>query len=145
MKNRMILAIGLLLLSSLCVAKNKQVHIEVNVTDIKLSSSAVWSLDKGSVPNYPKDLAISGVEGCAILSFELSPEGKAKDIDVINSVPKKRLGKYAKKLVRKLKWNPLVENVNEAEQRTVRIDFCLAETQEQVAKECIKRVELSCK
>ena len=155
MKNSFLLAIVILTASSLCIAKNRQVHLEVKTTNLEPTTNAAWSLSEEEASLYHKELAISKIEGCAILSFEISTEGKVKEIEVVktklydNSKNKKnrnskKLRKYSKKAIRKLKWSIANKNPDNSEKRVMRLDYCMDKTWELVSMECAKRVESTC-
>ncbi len=144
MKYPLMLVTVLMLVSGIVNAKNKQVHGEVKLTNVGQEPNTVWILDDKFIPTYPKYLAISSTEGCAVLAFEVSSEGETQNINVLESATNKNISKYAKKMLKKFKWKSSIEHMQSIEQRTLRIDFCLAETYKQVSEKCNKRIELPC-
>jgi protein TonB len=145
MKNLLALtAFVLMSVSISSVAKN--IYADVQVTDVKPTSDFSWKRANQNTPKYPIELARSGIKGCAVLSFNISKSGKTENVEIINSVPKKHVGKYSRKMLRKWKWVP-AKTVSEttSEKRTLRLDFCMGgESTEQAEKVCKQQTKLAC-
>ncbi len=128
------------------VAKSKTFYADIQVTDIEPTRDFIWERANQNTPKYPIELARSGIRGCAVLSFNISDSGKTENVEVINSLPKKYLGKYSRKMLKKWKWVP-AETVAETapEKRTLRLDFCMGgESVEQAQKACKQQAKLTC-
>ncbi len=146
MKILILISIGLAIVSASALAKNKTFYADVQVTDIAPTSDFIWERANQNTPKYPIDLARSGTKGCAVLSFNISDSGKTENVEVIRSLPKKHLGKYSRKMLKKWKWVP-ASTVAETtpEKRTLRLDFCLGgESTEQAQKACKQQAKLAC-
>ena len=136
----------LVVISASPLAKNKTFYADVQVTDVTPTSGFIWERANPNTPKYPIELARSGIKGCAVLSFNISESGKTENVEVINSVPKKHLGKYSRKMLKKWKWVP-VSTVAESvpEKRTLRLDFCMGgESKEQSQDACKQQTQLAC-
>jgi protein TonB len=148
MKNLTLLALTLafVAISTSSLAKNKRFYADVQVSNIDPTSGYVWKRENQNTPRYPIELARSGIKGCAILSFDISESGKTENVEIINSVPKKHLGKYSRKMLRKWKWvsaSTMTESV--PEKRTLRLDFCMGgESTEQSQQACKQQTQLTC-
>ena len=146
MKNLTLVAFVLVTLSTSILAKNKHFYADVQVTDIKPTSDFIWKRANQNTPKYPIELARSGIKGCAVLSFDISELGETENVEVINSVPKKNLGKYSGKMLKKWKWVPVSTTAKPAsEKRTLRLDFCVGEeSTEQSQQACKQQAQLAC-
>jgi periplasmic protein TonB len=146
MKILTLICLVLLVTSASALAKKKTFYADVQVTDITPTSDFIWERANQNTPKYPIDLARSGIKGCSVLSFNISESGKTENVEVIHSVPKKYLGKYSRKMLKKWKWVP-ASTVAEPvpEKRTLRLDFCMGgESTEQSQKTCKQQTQLSC-
>lgn len=139
-----ITALALMSISTSSLAKT--IYADVQVTDIIPTSHTIWQRENQNTPKYPVKLARSGIRGCAILAFNISATGKTENIEVINSLPKKSIGKSARKMLKKWQW-VLVSSQQKTrqEKRTIRLDFCLGgESIEQSQQYCIQQAKLAC-
>jgi TonB family protein len=145
MKNLLTLSSLLLLtVSTSSIAKN--IYGDVQVTDIEPANNFIWERANKKTPKYPIELARSGIRGCAVLSFNISDSGKTENVEIINSIPKKHLGKYSRKMLKKWKWIPASSVAETApEKRTLRLDFCMGgESTEQSQIACKQQTQLAC-
>ena len=119
---------------------------DIQVTDLTPANDFVWERSNKNTPKYPLALARSGLTGCAILSFNISASGKTENIEVINSIPKKILGKESRKLLKNWKWIPTSNTATKAlEKRTMRFDYCMGgESLELAEKSCKQKAKLAC-
>jgi TonB family protein len=146
MKTLTLISIILAVASASVIAKNKTFYADVQVTDVSPTSDFIWERENQNSPKYPIELARSGFKGCAVLSFNISESGKTENVEIINSVPKKQLGKYSRKMLKKWKWVP-AKTVAESvpEKRTLRLDFCIGgESTDQSQKACKQQTQLAC-
>ena len=127
------------------VAKGKKIYADIQVTDVEPTNEFVWERANQNTTKYPIELARSGIRGCAVLSFNILDSGKTENIEVINSLPNKYLGKYSRKMIKKWKWVPTsVETISE--KRTLRLDFCMGrESIEQAQNACKEQTKLACR
>lgn len=145
MKRRLVL-VTLLLATVTTNSMAKKIYGDVQVTDIGLSDNFIWKRANKNAPIYPIELASSGMRGCAVLSFNISEAGKTDSVEIINSVPKKQIGKYSRKMLRKWKWVPASSAMEPAaEKRILRLDFCLGgDSTEQSQIACKQQTQLAC-
>jgi protein TonB len=59
-------------------------------------------------PKYPIDAARNGVEGWVKLVFSIDSSGQVKDVEVIDSQPKRTFDRAAKQALKKWKYKPQV-------------------------------------
>ena len=146
MKTLKLIPIVLVVVSASALAKNKTFYADVQVTDVTPTSDFIWKRANQNTPRYPIELARTGIKGCAVLSFNISESGKTENVEVINSVPKKHLGKYSRKMLKKWKWVPASTVAETAsEKRTLRLDFCMGgESTEQSQMACKQQTQLAC-
>ena len=146
MKILKIIPFVLVVISVSSLAKNNTLYADVQVTDVNPTSGFIWERANQNTPKYPIELARSGIKGCAVLSFDISESGKTENVEIINSVPKKHLGKYSRKMLKKWKWAPASTVVETAlEKRTLRLDFCMGgESTEQSQQACKQQTQLAC-
>ncbi|MBA6293790.1 energy transducer TonB [Colwellia sp. MB3u-70] len=145
MKNLLVLtSLAFLTVSTSSIAKN--IYGDVQVTDIEPANNFIWERANKNTPKYPIELARSGIRGCAVLSLNISDSGKTENVEIINSLPSKHLGKYSRKMLKKWKWVPVLTGSDiSPEKRTLRLDFCMGgESTEQSQKACIQQTQLAC-
>lgn len=145
MKNLLALtAFALISVSISSVAEN--IYADVQVTDVNSTSDFIWERENQNSPKYPIELARSGIKGCAVLSFNISKSGITQNVEIINSIPKKHLGKYSRKMLKKWKWVPSSTASESApEKRTLRLDFCIGgESTEQSQIACKQQTQVAC-
>jgi protein TonB len=132
--------------STSAVGKKNTIYADVQVTDLASTSDFIWERANKNTPKYPVELARSGTIGCAVLSFNISDSGKTENVEVINSLPKKNIGKHSRKLLKKWKWVPASTIADSApEKRTLRFDFCMGgESIEQAQNYCKQQTKLAC-
>ncbi|WP_169628202.1 energy transducer TonB [Ferrimonas futtsuensis] len=128
-------------------AANTQIFLDVQVSDLAPEQGAKWMRDPQEEVLFPIELARLKGRGCAVLSFDISAEGKAENIEIVESIPKRELGIHGRKMVRRWEWlpvseaEPMVEN-----KRLVRLDFCMGEeSAEQVEQYCKQQTKLDCR
>ncbi len=141
--------LGLATLSIISLSFNseaKNIYADVQVTNINPTNNFIWKRENPNTPQYPIELAKAGIKGCSVLSFVVSESGKAEDVEIINSVPSKHIGKYSRKMLKKWKWIPTAKSSEPAtEKRTLRLDFCFGEESEaQSQLLCKEQTKLRC-
>jgi TonB family protein len=115
-----------LALTASCYVKAKTVYADVQVTNLPTKGDFYWEQANKNTPKYPIELARTGITGCAVLSFDISEGGETKNVAVVNSYPKKSIGKYSRKMLKKWKWVPTSTKASStSEKRMIRLDYCL--------------------
>ncbi len=139
-----IICLALITLPATSLAKT--IYADVQVTNMTPKSHFIWQRENQNTPKYPIKLARASIRGCAILAFDISPKGKAENIEVINSIPQRSIGKSARKMLKKWQWVPVsTKQKVRLEKRTIRLDFCLGgESIEQSQQYCIQQAKLAC-
>jgi protein TonB len=141
-----LIPIFLVVTSAGALAKKNTFYADVQITDVAPTSDFIWKRANQNTPKYPIELARSGIKGCAVLSFNISESGKTENVEIIDSVPKKHIGKYSRKMLKKWRWVPattVAESV--PEKRTLRLDFCIGgESTEQSQIACKQQTKLTC-
>ncbi|ABZ77176.1 TonB family protein [Shewanella halifaxensis HAW-EB4] len=137
-------AFALLLVPQMSQAKN--VYGEVLLTEVEPSTQKVWHREGNKPHPYPIEFAQAKLQGCAVLSFDISEEGHTENVEVISSVPNRHLGKNSRKEVKRWRWQPLdTELQATAEKRVLRIDYCLSDvSEEQSLAQCQRQAQLNC-
>lgn len=119
-------------------------YADVLVTPID-NASAVWQRASDNTPKYPVALAREGKRGCAVMRFVVSEEGEATDISVFESVPDVDMGREALKLIRHWEWVTKGNKTATAEDKTLRLDFCMGGSSVAEAHQrCIRQAEYRC-
>ncbi|GAA5140328.1 energy transducer TonB [Thalassotalea piscium] len=123
-----------------------------NYADVKLThlnpekSAATWIRAKQVTPRYPMDLAIKGIAGCGVFKLTINEDGKSQGIELVSSIPKNSIFKPAKKVIKKWRWKNISGQPNQAEEKTIRLDFCLGgNSEEEAIARCAEQANLKCK
>lgn len=125
-------------------AKSNVIYADIQVTNLEPTQNFIWTRENQNTPAYPIGLARPGLQGCAILSFDISDSGNIENIEVLHAIPNNKLGKHSLKMIKKWKWIPTTAEAT-SEQRIIRLDFCLGgESLEEAQNICKKRTELAC-
>ncbi|GIU08603.1 MULTISPECIES: energy transducer TonB [unclassified Shewanella] len=128
------------------VSQAKNIYGEVLLTDLEPKTQKVWHREGNKSPHYPVALVQAKLQGCTVLSFDISEEGYTENVEVVSSIPNKHLGKYTKKEIKGWRWQQL-EPLQSAssEKRTLRFDYCLGlESAEQSLAQCQQQAQLNC-
>lgn len=153
MKNLKFIPLILLFSPASFLANSTNIYADIQVTDIAPTKDFIWQRKNPQTPLYPIDFASSGTQGCAVLSFDISPAGKTENVEILHSVPHRRVGIYSRKMLKKWQWVPVAPAGSLAapavqpaeEKRTLRLDFCMGgESTEQAEQACKQRVQLAC-
>jgi len=122
-----------------------------NYADVKLThldpekSAATWIRTKQVTPRYPMDLAMKGIAGCGVFKLTVDEDGKSQDIELVSSIPKKVIFKPAKKVIKKWRWENVSGQPNQAEEKVIRLDFCMGGSSEEEARaRCAEQAKLQC-
>lgn len=137
-------ALALCLISSSVLA-------QVNYADVMLTQlqptlqDTVWSRTTEVSPRYPVEMARSGIAGCAVFKVDIDAEGKTQNVELVSSVPAKGLNKPTKKVIKSLKWHNTSGKANVAEQKLLRLDFCMGgKSVEEAKARCEVQAKLQC-
>jgi len=124
----------------------KTINADVNITHITpIKENAIWTRKKQVTPMYPIELAHSGIAGCGIFKVLVNEQGKTDSVELITSIPKKSIFKPSKKVIKKWKWVQAANTVAKAEEKTIRLDYCIeGKNLEEVQSNCKKQAKLSC-
>ncbi len=153
MKNLKFIPLILVLSPVSFLANSTNIYADIQVTDIAPTKDFIWQRKNPQTPLYPIDFASSGTQGCAVLSFDISPAGKTENVEILHSVPNRRVGIYSRKMLKKWQWVPVAPAGSLAapavqpaeEKRTLRLDFCMGgESVAQAEQACKQRVQLAC-
>jgi periplasmic protein TonB len=128
------------LLAGCTSTDNEQVaEFDINALDLRGDKSQTenyWVVMNRSYPKYPVSAARKGVSGCVEFSFVIDELGKARNIQIINSVPENTFNKAAMKTMKEFRWaatksNDLLQPVL----TTLQLDF--STSPKQTVAECI--------
>ncbi|MGS0675826.1 energy transducer TonB [Shewanella sp. 30m-9] len=139
----------LLLFPQMSYAKmgnENRIYGEVLQTEISMDTPKTWHREEVNAPNYPIEFARARVQGCTVLSFDITENGTTENVEVVSSIPNKHLGKYSKKLIKRWRWQQIEpQQTAIAEKRVLRFDYCLGvESAEDSAAQCQRQVKLNC-
>ncbi len=127
-------------------AHSKSIFLVLETKDIKPAEGALWKFAENSKPVFPEDLAVGKFIGCAVISFVVSDSGRTKKTEVVNTVPAGRAARSVRKVMRKVRWQPVVEGSSPGEeQRLMRLDFCMSGDSNEAAEElCEDLAKMAC-
>ncbi|PKM17792.1 MAG: energy transducer TonB [Gammaproteobacteria bacterium HGW-Gammaproteobacteria-15] len=119
--------------------------------DVQLSllqpaaADAIWSRETQVTPRYPIELAQQGIAGCGVFNVTINENGKTTDVSLVNSVPGKVIARPAIKVIKKWQWVNNSSVANAAEQKLIRLDFCIGgSTTEEAEARCKVQAALPC-
>ena len=119
--------------------------------DVKLThlqpteEKANWLRKKQVTPKYPISLAKKGIAGCGIFKVVGNDEGKTDSVELIQSVPEKVIYRPSKKIIRKWNWVQAQNGKPVAEEKLIRLDFCLGgNSVEEAEAICLKQSQYRC-
>ncbi len=102
-----------------------------NYSDVKLTHikpekvDAQWIRTQLFTPRYPMKLAMKAIVGCSVFKVIVDESGKTSNVELVSSVPKKVISKPAKKLIKSWEWKNVSGEPSLAEEKLVRLDFCM--------------------
>ncbi|WP_299807504.1 energy transducer TonB [uncultured Shewanella sp.] len=146
-------AVLLLLLAQVSHAKTgkiNRIYGEVLLTEVAMDTPKIWHREEIDAPtplvNYPIELAKARIQGCTVLSFDITEDGTTENVGVVSSIPNKHLGKYTKKEIKGWRWEQLEPQQSAmSEKRILRFDYCLGlESAEQSLAQCQQQAQLNC-
>ncbi|MEM7419343.1 MAG: energy transducer TonB [Pseudomonadota bacterium] len=105
----------------------------------------IWEREKQVMPRYPKAMAMKSVRGCSVFKFDVTEEGKVKNLELVSSLPEAKHFKPVKKLIKGWDWKVIEGKAKANEQKLVRLDFCMnRESSESVEAQCKAQTQLAC-
>ena len=121
-------------------------HADVKLTHINPEKSdAQWIRTKQFTPRYPMELAMKGITGCGVFKVTVDENGKTADVELVSSIPKKAIYKPAEKVIKSWEWKNISGEPNLAEEKLIRLDFCMGGKTEAEAKaKCAEQAKLEC-
>ncbi|WP_421859440.1 TonB family protein [Oceanicaulis sp.] len=80
-------------------------------------------------PAYPRDAAWAGVEGIALMRFDVNEEGRPENVEVVYSIPYREFGEEGVRTVRRWRYEPATQDGVPIVRRgvTTRLDYQLAD------------------
>ena len=146
MKYLRLIPVALVFASATVLATSNTIYADIQLTDIAPTSGFIWQRKNQHTPKYPVELASAGMQGCTVLSFDISESGRAQNIEVVQSVPNQHLGKYARLMLKRWHWVPVSSTTTAvAEKRTLRLDFCMGgDSLAQSEQACKRQAQLAC-
>ncbi|WP_127022902.1 energy transducer TonB [Rheinheimera mangrovi] len=122
------------------------VYGDVLLTEIQpKAGETLWSQTNKFTPLYPVELASNGIAGCAVFNVDIDENGKTRRMELVSSVPAKVVVKPAKKMIKSLKWHNTTTKADAAEQKLLRLDFCLGgKDVNEAAARCKYQSSLQC-
>ena len=121
-------------------------HADVKLTHIKPGKAeAKWVRAKQFTPRYPMKLAMKGITGCGVFKVTVNENGKTDDVELVSSTPKKVIYKPAKKVIKSWEWKNISGKSNLAEEKLIRLDFCMGgKTEAEAKSKCAEQAKLEC-
>jgi protein TonB len=131
---------------TLCTQANAQNFADVHLTHITpIKEEATWLREKQFSPMYPKELAMKGIAGCGVFKIFVDEDGNTDSVDLISAVPKRDIAKPAAKVIKSWTWLNAKGTANIAEEKIIRLDFCMGgSTQEEAKQRCIAQSLVAC-
>lgn len=121
-------------------------HADVKLTHIKPEKAgAQWIRAKQFTPRYPMKLAMKGIVGCGVFKVTVDENGKTDAVELVSSIPKKFIYKPAKKVIKSWEWKNISGEPNSAEEKLIRLDFCMGgKTEAEAKSRCAEQAKLEC-
>ena len=138
----------LALAASASIEAKEVIHADVKVHYlVSQDGEQLWQpLDTINTPRYPIELARNGIAGCAVVGFDISPEGKPKNIEVIARQPQRHareLRKATREYIRN--WQLPSRESSEDLPMALRFDYCIGgKNDEQAQALCAKAITKPC-
>lgn len=138
------IALALCLISGSATANT--FYADVQLTQLQpAAQDTIWSRTKDVTPLYPVEMARHGIAGCAVFKLDIDEQGEAQQIELVTTVPAKGIAKHAKKVLKSWKWHNTTGKASVAEQKLIRLDFCMGGSSLDEAQErCKQQAKLQC-
>lgn len=144
MKQKSLIVIVFSMLTSLQVSAMNYGH--VTLTELQpMPQDALWSRTKQFPPAYPVEMAKKSIVGCGVFKISIDKDGETESIDLLASVPAAAAFKSAKKELKKWKWHNTTGKPDAAEQKIIRLDYCMGgSTEAEAAARCELQAKAEC-
>lgn len=108
-------------------------------------ADAYWTIEEHNT-DYPRELAEGQVTGCLIANVEVSKSGKTTFRGIVKSFPSTGLERPFKRSINRIRWVPVDDSQpGKAEQRQIRIDFCMSyESTIAARRQCVQSALQAC-
>ena len=115
------------------------------LTEHEPPADAYWTLEEHNT-DYPKELAEAQVTGCLVAKVEVSKSGTTKLRGIEKSFPPTGLERPFKRSINRIRWVPVDESQpGRAEERRIRIDFCMSyESTIAARRQCVQSALQAC-
>lgn len=88
---------------------------------------------------------MKGIAGCGVFKVTVDENGKTDNVELVSSIPKKVIYKPAKKVIKSWEWKNISGKPNLAEEKLIRLDFCMGgKTEAEAKSRCIEQAKLEC-
>ncbi|RUO34795.1 energy transducer TonB [Aliidiomarina soli] len=110
-----------------CTSQPSDQSVDYEVLDVTdAEESQYWIVAKRVAPVYPMDAVRRGRAGCVEMSFVITPQGRADQIEVIRSFPDRVFNKSGPNALEQWQWAPAASNqANQAVRTTLKFDYTL--------------------
>jgi TonB family protein len=152
--NKIIFSFSLICLSASTFAnpdlsrKFPFVDIQAQVLDTTTNTPSWQRLPPMTHVQYPTGLLNRQGSGCAVVNFQVTPEGNVKNLNIENSAPKrfsKEVRKAARQIVRDWHWPERTDE--QVIELTMRFDYCLThdfDKKSEAVAMCVEHSEQAC-
>jgi hypothetical protein len=115
------------------------------LTEHEPPADAYWTIEEHNT-DYPRELAEGQVTGCLIANVEVSKSGKTKLRGIEKSFPSTGLERPFKRSINRIRWVPVDDTQpGKAENRQIRIDFCMSyESTTAARRQCVQSALQAC-
>ena len=115
------------------------------LTEYEPPADAYWTIEELNT-EYPKELAEEQVTGCLVANVEVSKSGKTKLRGIEKSFPSTGLERPFKRSINRIRWVPVDDSQPaKAEERQIRIDFCMSyESTMAARRQCVESALQAC-
>lgn len=127
-------------------AQAKILYGDIRLTEVKPTNAQVyWKPDAEHKSRYPVPLARKGIAGCAIFKVNLDAQGNTESVVLLHGIPATSLSRPGKKILKKWPWSMTSDTAPQAEEKIVRLDFCLGgQSVEEAQARCKVQASLNC-
>lgn len=106
---------------------------------------ARWVRTKQVTPRYPRELAREGIMGCGVFKVKVDENGNTQNVELVSSVPTDVIQKPATAVIKSWEWQNVSDQAA-AEEKLMRLDFCMGGTsQEEAQARCREQATMQCK
>ena len=115
------------------------------LTEYEPPADAYWTIEEHKT-DYPRELAEEQVTGCLIARVEVSKSGKTKLRGIEKSFPSTGMERPFKRSINRIRSVPLHDSKpRKAEERRIRIDFCMSyESTVAARRQCVQSALQAC-